>query len=106
MEGGTTGWRTRLWPRVPAAIADELALARVARLRVLVPILYSVMIAVILTAMIATAGDAPALATGDEAPWLVRYGMPLAAVGVAAIRLVHWLRRRTAPMSAAAAHRL
>jgi len=106
MEGGTTGWRGRLWPRVPAAIADELALARVARLRVLVPILYSVMIAVILTAMIATAGDAPALATGDEAPWLVRYGMPLAAVGVAAIRLVHWLRRRTAPMSAAAAHRL
>lgn len=96
----------RLWPRVPAAIADELALARVARLRVLVPILYSVMIAVILTAMAATAGDAPALAAGDDAPWLVRYGMPLAAVGIAAIRLAHWLRRRTVPMSAAAAHRL
>ncbi len=106
MEGRATGWRARLWPQVPAAIADELALARVARLRVLAPILYSTMIAVILTAMVATAGDAPALATGDDAPWLVRFGMPLAIVGIAAIRLFHWLRRRNTPTSAAAAHRL
>ena len=105
MEGGTTGWRVRLWPRVPAAIADELALARVARLRVLVPILYCVMIAVIFTAMAATAGDAPTLTTGGEAPWLIRFGMPLAAIGIAAIRLAHWLRRRNRPVNAAAAHR-
>lgn len=106
MAGEATGWRTRLWPPVPAAIADDLALVRVARLQVLVPILYVTMIAVIVTAMIATAGDAPVLSAGGEAPWIVRYGMPLTAVGIAAVRMLHWLRRRGTAMTAAAAHRL
>lgn len=106
MEGEATGWRTRLWPPVPAAIADDLALVRVARLQVLVPILYVTMIAVIVTAMTATAGDAPVLSAGGEAPWIVRYGMPLTAVGIAAVRMIHWLRRRGTAMTAAAAHRL
>ncbi|APZ99876.1 hypothetical protein BWQ93_16305 [Sphingopyxis sp. QXT-31] len=97
MEGETRGWRSRLWPRVPAAIADELALARVARLQVLVPILYATMIAVVAVAMLAAAG---------EAHWLIRYGMPLTAIVISAVRLVHWLRSRSRPMTAAAARRL
>ncbi|KTE24330.1 MULTISPECIES: GGDEF domain-containing protein [unclassified Sphingopyxis] len=97
MEGETRGWRSRLWPRVPAAIADELALARVARLQVLVPILYATMIAVVAVAMLAAAG---------EAHWLIRYGMPLSAIAISAVRLVHWLRSRSRPMTAAAARRL
>lgn len=97
MEGETRGWRSRLWPRVPAAIADELALARVARLQVLVPILYATMIAVVAVAMLAAAG---------EAHWSIRYGMPLTAIAISAVRLVHWLRSRSRPMTAAAARRL
>jgi diguanylate cyclase (GGDEF)-like protein len=94
MEGETRGWRSRLWPRVPAAVADELALARVARLQVLVPLLYATLIAVVAVAMLAAAG---------EAHWLIRYGMPLTAIAVSAVRLVHWLRSRSRPMTAATA---
>ncbi len=97
MEGETRGWRSRLWPRVPAAIADELALARVARLQVLVPLLYATLIAVVAVAMLAAAG---------EAHWLIRYGMPLAAIAISAARLIHWLHSRSRPMTAAAARRL
>ncbi|WP_077146474.1 diguanylate cyclase [Sphingopyxis sp. KK2] len=97
MEGETRGWRARLWPPVPAAIADELALMRVARLQVLVPLLYATLIAVVSVAMLAAAG---------EAHWLIRYGMPLTAIAVSAIRLVHWLRSRSRPMTVAAARRL
>lgn len=94
MEGETRGWRSRLWPRVPAAIADELALARVARLQVLVPILYATLIAVVAVAMLAAAGGAH---------WLIRFGMPLTVIAISAVRLVHWLRSRSRPMAAAAA---
>lgn len=105
MAGGASGWRSRLWPRVPAAIADDLALARVARLQVAVPILYLTLIAVVFTAMIATTGDAPSIAAGGDAPWLIRFGMPLAAIGIAVLRLIHWLRRRGTAIDAATARR-
>ncbi|WP_260581593.1 diguanylate cyclase [Sphingopyxis sp. PET50] len=94
---GDGGWLTRLWPRVPAAVADDLALLRVARLKVVVPILYATLIAVVLTAM---------LAANREAHWAIRYGMPLAAVAISAMRMAHWLRPSAAPVSAQAAHRL
>lgn len=77
-------WRERLWPEVPAEIRDELALLRYSRLVAQVPILYVTLIAVVLTAM---------LAATMEAPFMIRFGIPMTVTVAAFVRLLWWLRR-------------
>lgn len=77
---------TRIWPPVPAAIRDELAVLRYTRLQHQIPVLYLTLIAVILTAMMAAAADAP---------WPIRVGIPLAVTFGGLIRFFWWTRQRT-----------
>ena len=77
---------TRIWPPVPAEIRDELAVLRYSRLQQQIPILYLTLIAVILTAMMAAAADAP---------WPIRIGIPLGVTFVGLIRFFWWTRQRT-----------
>jgi diguanylate cyclase len=78
-------WRQRYWPPVPHEIRDELALLRHARLSEQIPILYLAVITVVSTA---------AMASAEAAPWIVRFGIPLAVCAVGLIRLVWWMRHR------------
>lgn len=106
MKSRAAAWRSRLWPRIPAAIADEFALIRVERLEAVVPLLYAMLIAVVLTTTLSSTSDTPLLLVHGEMLWIIRFAVPLTIAAVAALRLVHWVRRRGAPTSAETAHRL
>jgi diguanylate cyclase (GGDEF)-like protein len=77
--------RHHYWPRVPREIRDELALLRYDRLTRQIPILYVTIIAVVATAMLAAA---------EDAPWLVGIGIPLFVTLFGLVRLIWWLRIR------------
>lgn len=80
-----SAFRHHYWPRVPREIRDELALLRYDRLTRQIPMLYVTIIAVVATAMLAAA---------EDAPWLVRTGIPLFVTLFALARLTWWLRIR------------
>lgn len=88
-------WR-QIWPPVPPELRDELALLRYARLTAQVPILYFTIIAVVGTAMLAAASDAP---------WVVGFGIPIFVTSVGAVRCFWWLRNRHALVCPAEARR-
>jgi diguanylate cyclase len=86
----------RIWPAVPADVADDLAQLRLARLRAQVPTLYVTTMLVVLTAMSAAHPAAPAY---------IRFALPLAIVAACGLRLLWWLRRRRDALDAEAARR-
>lgn len=88
-------WRS-IWPRVPVAVRDDLALLRYAQLRDQIPLLYLTVIMVV--------GTASTAATHD-APLLIKYVLPLMLMGGSAVRLVWWLRNAGADVSAQQARR-
>ncbi len=87
----------RFWPAVPADVRDDLAMLRLARLRAQVPTLYVTTMLVVLTSM--SAAD-------PDAPYYLRYLLPLTIIAMCAARLTWWLRRRKEPVDAARARQI
>lgn len=95
MGENVTRWN-QIWPPVPPELWDELALLRYARLSDQVPLLYFTIIAVVCTAMLASA---------TAAPWAVRLGIPIFVAAIGVVRCTWWLRNRKQVVSPAEARR-
>lgn len=91
-----TTWQARIWPRVPDAIADDLALLRFSRLRAQLPLLYFTLISVMSSAL---------LVNNYDAGFALRYGLPLTIVAIAIARLAWWIRHSGDTIDAVAADR-
>ena len=89
-------WR-RFWPPVPVDVRDDLAMLRLRRLRAQVPTLYVTTMLVVLTSM--SAADV-------RAPFVTRFGLPLAIIVMCAVRLAWWLRKRNDAVDASRARQI
>lgn len=87
----------RIFPAIPAIIADEVDVLRYQRLQAQVPLLYMTMVTVVAAAM---------LAADPQSPFILRVGIPVIVIAIAQVRLMWWLRNRRTNVAADVALRI